>query len=72
VLGGAAEPTFDGAVGQALALDRGGFAWLQLAQGRHVVGQVLLAAAWERALSFLRCQLAQRYRHRVPRVIAVS
>jgi hypothetical protein len=54
LLGGGAEPAFDGPVGQARALDGGSFAWLELAQGRHVVGHVLLAAAREGSLGFVR------------------
>jgi hypothetical protein len=72
LLGGHPEPAFDGPVGQPRALDGGGIAGLELAQGCQIVGQVLLATSWERTLDFVGCQLAKSYRHGVPPIIIAS
>jgi hypothetical protein len=61
--GGLSEPTLDRPLGQSLAIDAGGFARLNLAQRRDILGKVLLAAARKGALSFLGCEFADADGH---------
>jgi hypothetical protein len=63
LLGGQAQPAFDGALGHARAVDPGRFARVQVAQGRHVLRQVLLPTAREKPLRFFRRKLAEVDRH---------
>ena len=61
--GSLSEPSLDRPIGQSLAIDAGGFARLDLAECRDVLGKVLLAPSRKDALNFLGCEFADANGH---------